>query len=51
MAIDNAGCSNKGKLLPCSYAKTSFDVLFLGYFNENELRNKEQSVRLETNLV
>ena len=23
----------------------------LGYFNENELRKKEQSVRLETNLV
>jgi transposase InsO family protein len=25
--------------------------VFLGYFNENELRKKEQSVRLETNLV
>ena len=25
--------------------------VFLGYFNENELRNKEQSTRLETNLV
>jgi hypothetical protein len=25
--------------------------VFLGYFNENELRNKEKSVRLETNLV
>jgi len=25
--------------------------VFLGYFNENELRTKEQSVRLETNLV
>lgn len=25
--------------------------VFLGYFNENELRNKDQSVRLATNLV
>ena len=25
--------------------------VFLGYFDENELRNKEQSIRLETNLV
>lgn len=25
--------------------------VFLGCFNENELRTKEQSVRLETNLV
>lgn len=25
--------------------------IFLGYFNENELRTKEKSVRLETNLV
>ncbi len=25
--------------------------IFLGYFNENELRTKKQSVRLETNLV
>jgi len=25
--------------------------VFLGYFNENELRNKETSIRLETNLV
>lgn len=25
--------------------------VFLGYFNENELRTKDQSVRLETNLV
>ncbi len=25
--------------------------VFLGYFNQNELRTKEQSVRLETNLV
>ncbi len=25
--------------------------VFLGYFNEKELRTKEQSVRLETNLV
>lgn len=25
--------------------------VFLGYFNENELRSKDQSVRLETNLV
>ena len=25
--------------------------VFLGYFNENELRTKEKSVRLETNLV
>jgi len=25
--------------------------VFLGYFNENKLRNKEQSTRLETNLV
>ena len=25
--------------------------VFLGFFNENELRNKEKSIRLETNLV
>ena len=25
--------------------------VFLGYFNENELRNKEKSIRLKTNLV
>ena len=25
--------------------------VFLGYFNEHKLRTKEQSVRLETNLV
>jgi hypothetical protein len=25
--------------------------IFLGFFNENELRNKETSIRLETNLV
>ena len=25
--------------------------VFLGYFNENQLRNKEKSERLETNLV
>ncbi len=25
--------------------------VFLGYFNENELSTKEQSIRLETNLV
>jgi hypothetical protein len=25
--------------------------VFLGFFNENELRNKQKSIRLETNLV
>ena len=25
--------------------------VFLGFFNENELRNKEKSIRLEINLV
>jgi len=25
--------------------------VFLGYFNENKLRTKEQSTRVETNLV
>jgi transposase InsO family protein len=28
-----------------------YRTVFLGYFNENELRKKEQSTRLETNLV
>ncbi len=27
------------------------EIVFLGYFNENELRIKDKSVRLETNLV
>jgi len=31
--------------------KVFYRNVFLGYFNENELRNKETSVRLETNLV
>jgi hypothetical protein len=31
--------------------KVFYRNVFLGYFNENELRNKEQSTRLETNLV
>ncbi len=31
--------------------KIFYRNVFLGYFNENELRTKEQSTRLETNLV
>ncbi len=31
--------------------KVFYRNVFLGYFNENELRNKEKSIRLETNLV
>ena len=31
--------------------KVYYRTVFLGYFNENELRNKEKSIRLETNLV
>jgi hypothetical protein len=31
--------------------KVYYRNVFLGYFNENELRTKEQSVRLGTNLV
>ena len=31
--------------------KVFYRNVFLGYFNENDLRNKEKSVRLETNLV
>jgi transposase InsO family protein len=31
--------------------KVFYRNVFLGFFNENELRNKEQSTRLETNLV
>jgi len=31
--------------------KVIYRNVFLGYFNENELRNKEKSIRLETNLV
>ncbi len=31
--------------------KVFYRNVFLGYFNENELRTKEKSVRLETNLV
>ena len=31
--------------------KIYYRNVFLGYFNENELRNKETSIRLETNLV
>jgi len=29
----------------------SYRNVFLGYFSENELSNKERSIRLETNLV
>ncbi len=32
-----------------SFNSWSYNVL--GFFNENELRNKEKSIRLETNLV
>lgn len=31
--------------------KVFYRNIFLGYFNENELRTKEKSIRLETNLV
>jgi hypothetical protein len=31
--------------------KVFYRDVFLGYFNENELRNKKKSIRLETNLV
>jgi transposase InsO family protein len=31
--------------------KVFYRNVFLGYFNENELRNKKTSIRLETNLV
>ncbi len=31
--------------------KVFYRNVFLGYFNEKELRNKESSTRLETNLV
>ena len=31
--------------------KVFYRNVFLGFFNENELRKKEQSTRLETNLV
>ena len=31
--------------------KVFYRNVFLGYFNENELRTKEKSIRLETNLV
>ena len=31
--------------------KVFYRNVFLGYFDENELRNKEKSIRLETNLV
>tara|TARA_R110002124_G_scaffold109723_3_gene263127 strand:+ start:1160 stop:1459 length:300 start_codon:yes stop_codon:yes gene_type:complete len=31
--------------------KVFYRKAFLGFFNENELRNKEQSTRLETNLA
>ena len=31
--------------------KVFYRNVFLGYFNENQLRNKEKSIRLETNLV
>lgn len=31
--------------------KVYYRNVFLGYFNENELRTKEQTVRLGTNLV
>jgi len=31
--------------------KIYYKNVFLGYFNENELRNKKTSIRLETNLV
>lgn len=31
--------------------RVSYRNVFLRYFNENELRKKEQSIRLEINLV
>jgi len=31
--------------------KVFYRNVFLGYFDEKHLRNKEQAVRLETNLV
>ncbi len=31
--------------------KVFYRNVFLGFFNENELRNKKKSIRLETNLV
>jgi hypothetical protein len=31
--------------------KIFYRNVFLGFFNENELKNKEKSIRLETNLV
>ena len=31
--------------------KIFYRSVFLGYFNDKELRNKETSIRLETNLV
>ncbi len=31
--------------------KVFYRNVFLGYFNENQLRNKQKSIRLETNLV
>ncbi len=31
--------------------KVYYRSAFLGFFNEKELRNKEKSIRLETNLV
>ena len=31
--------------------KVFYRNVFLGFFDENELRNKKQSIRLETNLV
>jgi len=31
--------------------KVFYRNVFLGYFNENDTREKEKSVRLETNLV
>ena len=33
------------------FGKYIIETYFLGFFNENELRNKEGSTRLETNLV
>ena len=43
----------KGILRQAQYKlwRVFYRNVFLGYLNENELRNKEQSTRLETNLV
>jgi len=36
---------------PWSSIEVFYRNVFLGFFNQNELRNKQQSTRLETNLV